>query len=484
MTQSLSGPSAFVNSRPRILVVGDLMLDEYIRGECTRLCPEAPVPVVSAVEREVSLGGAGNVAANVAALGGQAELVAVVAADARGLPDPEVVALLGRNAVVATGLVATSDRRTTRKTRVFAGPQQIVRIDDERVVIPGEEMRAVLVKRALGLLAEADLLVISDYGKGALEPSMLRTMIRAARARGIPVLVDPGRQDVARYAGASLLTPNAEEARRAAGGHADWAAITAWLLERSEADAVAVTCGADGIVLRARGEEAPVHHPTRARPARDTVGAGDTVLAALAVALASGLALAEAVKLANVAAGIAVGKPGTATVHRAELAVELARELGHPLDIDDAAEFAQVMRAQGRRLVFTNGCFDLLHAGHLHVLDRARALGDALIVGLNADESVRLLKGPERPVQPAAVRARVLLGLRAVDAVVLIDTPTPAALVARLLPDVLVKGGDYRAEDVVGRNHAREVVTVPLLPNHSTSAILRAIRDGRRRSES
>lgn len=454
---------------PCVAVVGDIMLDEYIYGDCYRISPEAPVPVLKVVKRETALGGAGNVAMNVLALGGRCGVVAAVGED-------ESKACVRRKLVdvgiADDGIVAASDRPTTRKTRLVAGIHQIARYDEESTVALDVRTLYALASRASMCVASADVVVISDYGKGVVSRELANHVITTARARGIPVIVDPKGREFDRYRGATLLVPNAHEARAAVDGDcSDWTTIGRQLLHKADAEAVAIKCGADGIVLVTQGGGQAHRCPTLAQRVFDVIGAGDTVVAALAVAVASGVALIDAVDIANAAAGVAITKQGTSTVTREEIITGFAALCARKRLLPSAAaDLVVAARAAGQRVVFTNGCFDLLHDGHLHLLERARALGDVLIVGLNTDASVARLKGPQRPVQLLEERARVLTELPIVDAVVEFAEDTPAELLRRLRPDVLVKGGDYTPAQVAGREHAAEVVIVPRIPSFSTTS--------------
>jgi D-beta-D-heptose 7-phosphate kinase/D-beta-D-heptose 1-phosphate adenosyltransferase len=463
-------------SEPQVLVVGDIMLDEYIAGVCERINPEAPVPVVRVQRREIRLGGAANVAHNLAALGATPLLVGVVGEEA-GLPDREVLHHLERAALKTEGLVGSPDRRTTRKTRIVAGHQHVVRFDEETTAPIGKEIEAQLINMLRRLLPECQAVVLSDYKKGVITDAVIREALALARARGVPTIVDPKGTDFSRYQGASMLTPNVQEARAAAGlpdgTDTDLPEVAARLLEQVRCESILITRGAFGMTLARPGQEL-VHRPTLARAVYDVVGAGDTALAAIALGLGSGLSMVDCMQLANVAAGVVVGKLGTSTVTRAEVAGNWP-SLGASAKILSAEALVarvQAEKARGKRIVFTNGCFDVLHAGHVHLLAEARRHGDLLIVGLNSDDSVRRLKGPSRPRNPADARAAVLAALSDVDAVVLFEDDTPAALVAAICPDVLVKGADYAPESVVGREHAGTVVIIQLLASYSTTALL------------
>lgn len=467
-------------SRARVLVAGDLMLDRYWSGPARRISPEAPVPVVHVSEFDDRPGGAGNVALNVAALGGRAWVCAPVGAD-------EAAATLRKRleaAGVGCAFEVVPNAATITKLRVLARHQQLIRLDFEDGFpdfAPGRLAGAVT-----GLLDAAGIVVCSDYAKGALRA--VEGVIGAARTAGRPVLVDPKGTDYARYAGALLITPNESEFTAVAGPWADEAELVA-KARRLATDCgiaqVLITRSERGMTLVAADGAAVQHIPTRAREVFDVTGAGDTVIATLAAALAAGSPLLDAVQLANHAAGIAVGKLGTATVSPAELASVLTPARPQAAGVVDRATLlteVAAARARGERIVLTNGCFDLLHAGHVRYLNEAAALGDRLIVAVNDDDSVRRLKGPTRPIHPLAARQEVLAALRAVDWVCGFGEDTPRDLIAAVLPDVLVKGGDYRPEDIAGGTEViaagGEVIVLGFVEGHSTTATVGRIRGG------
>ncbi len=465
-------------SRARVLVAGDLMLDRYWSGPARRISPEAPVPVVHVSELDDRPGGAGNVALNVAALGGRAWVCAPVGAD-------EAAAVLRARleaAGVGCAFEVVPQAATITKLRVLARHQQLIRLDFEDGFPDFEPAR--LAAGVTALLDAAGIVVCSDYAKGALRD--VAAVIAAARTAGRPVLVDPKGTDYARYAGALLITPNEAEFAAVAGEWADEAGLVA-KARRLAADCgighVLITRSERGMTLVAADGGAVQHIPTRAREVFDVTGAGDTVIATLAAALAAGSPLADAVQLANHAAGIAVGKLGTATVTPLELAAALTPARPPAAGVVERTALLEELaaaRARGERIVMTNGCFDLLHAGHVRYLAEAAALGDRLIVAVNDDASVRRLKGSERPINPLAARMEVLAALRAVDWVVPFTEDTPRALIAQLLPDVLVKGGDYRPEDIAGGAEViaagGEVIVLGFVEGHSTTATVGRIR--------
>lgn len=470
----------------RVLVVGDVMLDRYVSGEVRRISPEAPIPILRVQSRRRVLGGAGNVAQNIAALGALAALVGVVGTDAAA---DEIAAEIADQPAIAGRLIPVADRPTAVKTRFMAGSHQLLRLDEERADPISADVENLVLAAIAEALPDVGVVVLSDYGKGVLTDRVLAETIALARAAGKPIIADPKRALFHAYAGVDLITPNALEVSQATGiattddAHATNAGDAA--RAQAQAGAVLVTRSEKGMTLVRSGAPA-LHIPTRAIAVADVSGAGDTVVAALAVALDAGADLADAARIANAAAGIAVGKLGTATVLRAELADALHSYAGHTyqghtLDskiVDRPAATAQVAawRRAGLKVGFTNGVFDLLHPGHIGGLTKARAACDRLVVALNTDASVRRLKGPTRPVQAEAARAIVMSALEAVDLVVLFDDDTPLEIISALLPDVLVKGADYQPHEVVGADivaaHGGRLVLIPLEVGHSTTGLI------------
>jgi len=491
-TPVFDAPEAVVDAvrrrfdRRRVLVVGDVMLDRYVWGQVRRVSPEAPVPVLQ-LQRETEVpGGAANVARNLAGLGLAVALAGVTGDDAARTT---LLRILTSEGIDPDALLIASDRATTTKTRIVGDRQQLVRIDSEHA----EPLREGDSERLLGAvtarLAGAAALVLSDYAKGVLTEPLCQDLIARAGEAGIPVLVDPKARDFRRYAGATLVTPNRGELAAATGVPAGDQSGQLAAAERLRGDlgvaALVLTLSEQGMALVDSSGTSLI--PAMAREVFDVSGAGDTVIAAFAAGFAAGLDRGDAARLANLAAGVVVGKVGTAAIETDDLLAAILSERAQ----EQAAKVktpsslaAQVRRwqAAGERVVFTNGCFDLLHVGHVTYLERARRYGQRLVVGLNTDGSVRALKGPDRPLIGEADRARVLAALAAVDAVVLFDEATPLALIEALRPDILAKGADYRAEEVVGAREVRgwggEVVLVPLVEERSTSAIIARISEG------
>lgn len=460
----------------RIAVVGDVMLDRYWSGAATRISPEAPVPVLRVKLQQDRIGGAANVAANAVAVGAQTVLAGLVGDDADG----RTLELLCREAGIRP-YFHRCDAPSTVKLRVLAQHQQLIRVDFE--ALPEVASAHGLLDDADAILAGVGALVLSDYAKGVLADP--QQWIARARAAQIPVIVDPKSRDFSRYAGAHVLTPNLGEFQAVVGVCED----EATLVSRAEAlcaehdlRALLVTRGEQGMSLVQPGHP-PLHLPAQARDVFDVTGAGDTVCALLACGLAAGLDLSTATTLANIAAGIVVGKLGTAVVSNDELANAVtgltANSVGGVMREAALLEAVAAARRQGQKIVMTNGCFDILHPGHLRYLEAAAALGHRLIVAVNTDESVRRLKGPTRPVNPCALRMEMLAGLRAVDWVTSFEEDTPLRLVCAVAPDVLVKGGDYALESIVGASEvlARggKVIALPFHEGHSTTAIIKAL---------
>ena len=478
-----------LDHRVRVLVVGDIMLDRYVVGSVERISPEAPVPVLKFQHEALAPGAAANVARNVCAFGAEAILVGLVGKDASGADLTDLIAKIP-GCRFAPAL--SPSRPTTTKTRLMADRHQIMRLDIEEAHPADAAEEAIVLEALAREIGHVDILVLSDYRKGTLTPNVIAGAIRLARARGLAVVVDPKHDDFRLYEGATLVTPNRSEFTQAVGPVANEdnaiAEAAEGLLQRVNLEGLLVTRSEKGMTLVRRGQP-PVHLHAWARQVADVTGAGDTVVALLAVLLAEGLDAAGAATAANLGAGLVVEKPGTATVTRQELVTEIRYRLGEDrmrkvLTKEGAAQMRQVWRGAGERVVFTNGCFDLLHPGHIALLTGARGQGDRLIVGLNTDASVMRLKGPERPVQDQDSRAVVLAALDCVDAVVHFEEDTPLELIETLLPDVLVKGADYRVDQVVGREvverHGGRVALVNLKPGHSTTGTIARLRAGER----
>jgi D-beta-D-heptose 7-phosphate kinase/D-beta-D-heptose 1-phosphate adenosyltransferase len=473
-------------SKVKVLVVGDLMLDRYILGEVDRISPEAPVPVLRHAQRYERPGGAANVAMNLAGMGCGVFLAGFWGADG----EREELAKLLETAGVDTAGVVTSSLPTISKTRIVARTQQMLRLDIEsREAVPMEEL-ARLEARAVELVKKVHAVILSDYAKGALTPEVCEAVIRAARTAGVPVLVDPKTRDLSKYSGATTICPNLSELALATGvpAHQTEALLKAAHAQMLEHDFrfLTVTMSEKGIRILGPASDGTddYYSPARAREVFDVSGAGDTVIATLAASLAGGLHIHTAVDLANLAAGIVVGKSGTVPIARHELIAALTPSSGITsaekiLDFEGVQRRVAEWRAVGETVVFTNGCFDLLHVGHITLLEDCRRFGSKLVLGLNTDASVSRLKGPSRPIVRENERARVMSALAAVDAVVLFDEETPLELIKALKPNVLVKGGDYTVETVVGHEDVLasggRVEIVPTVEGFSTTNIVKKL---------
>jgi D-beta-D-heptose 7-phosphate kinase/D-beta-D-heptose 1-phosphate adenosyltransferase len=474
-----------------VLCVGDLMLDEFVYGEVSRISPEAPAPVIAARRSETNIGGAGNVARNIASLGATCIFVGLIGEDAAGA---DLKAALARETRIESVLVADSSRPTTRKVRFVSEHflTHMLRADWEMTHPAGGEIEQKLIDTILPLIPRADIVLLSDYAKGVLTARVIRNVIDAARKLRKAVIVDPKSANFAIYRGASLLTPNRKEFSEATRSRADSnesiAAAAEDAMRLADCEAILVTQSERGMTLVPREGEA-VHVPAFPVKVRDVSGAGDTVVAVLSVARAAGAGWEDALRLANAAAAVAVSKKGTASVTAAELRRQILPHASLAAEEKIAASGSELearlieWRKQDLRIGFTNGCFDILHPGHVKVLTAARGACDRLIVGLNSDASVKRLKGETRPVQSERARAEVLAALEAVDLVAIFEEDTPLKLIEEIKPSVLVKGGDYTREQVVGHEiveaHGGEVVLVEVLAGFSTTSLVDRARGGK-----
>jgi D-beta-D-heptose 7-phosphate kinase/D-beta-D-heptose 1-phosphate adenosyltransferase len=469
-------------NRASVLVVGDVMLDRYVYGEVTRISPEAPVPILT-VTREVAMpGGAGNVVRNLIALDSAAAFVSLVGDDQAG---SDLTGLIGGQKNVEPWLLVQGGRTTTLKTRYISAGQHLIRADREETMAMPAKLEERLIRIATDAMAATSITVLSDYRKGVLSEAVARQLVAAAKTMGRRIIVDPKGRDWERYAGADLVTPNAKELAEATGldvsDESGVVAAAQVLLDRYGFGAVLVTRSQDGMSLISRDEVR--HYPAEAKEVFDVSGAGDTVVATLAAALAVDVPLFEAARLANIAGGLVVGKVGTAVVRPAELLAAISPVTGALRKVVTpaaAAEAAERWRSRGYKVGFTNGCFDLRHPGHVHLLEQCRSMCDRLIVAINADVSVKRLKGPSRPAQSEAARAAVLASLASVDLVCMFEDDTPLALIKLIQPDLIIKGADYTKETVVGAAEVEswggEVALAQLLPGHSTTATLARLR--------
>ena len=464
--------------KAQVLVVGDLMLDRYWHGPTSRISPEAPVPVVKVEQHEDRPGGAANVALNISALGAGVSLIGLVGEDEAG----SALETQLTSARVNCQFCVSSSEPTITKLRVMSRHQQLIRLDFEEPF--AADYSDALQQQTDTLLNNVGVMILSDYNKGTLsDPQVL---IAQAKAAGVPVLVDPKGSNFDRYRGATLLTPNLSEFEGvvgACGSEQELVSKAQQLIEHLELEALLVTRSEQGMTL-IRAGQGEVHFPARAREVFDVTGAGDTVISTLASALAAGEPLEVATGLANMAASIVVGKLGTAAISAPELRRTVNRELGAERGVVSDEQLLVALddaRASGEKIVFTNGCFDILHAGHVGYLKQARAQGDRLVLAINDDDSVKRLKGEGRPINPVERRKAVLAGLEAVDWVVSFNEDTPERLLEQVRPDVLVKGGDYGIEGVVGgefvRSYGGEVKVLSFLDNCSTTAIVEKIQN-------
>ncbi len=458
-----------------VLVIGDVMLDRFVDGHVSRISPEAPVPVLSQSNVRQMAGGAANVAANMARLGIAVTLIGVCGDDEAGTA---LIDELAAHSGITFTPIRIAGRPTSVKTRFRAAGQQILRVDDETVAPIDAATQAHCLKLAADYIKSAALVVLSDYAKGALPPALISALIAAANHHQKPVVVDPKLADLSVYHGASMITPNLAELGTATNladtqleaiGHA-----ASQLAQQFNFAHILTTLSARGMLLSAANGD-QIHDPASARDVFDVSGAGDTVVATMAGALAAGCAIDNAMRLANRAAGVVVGKSGTATVVPGEIIGHMG---GKPpaTDWQSNASLCTSWRQSGHTIAFANGCFDMLHPGHLYLLQTAADQADRLIVGLNGDRSVKRLKGDRRPLQPATMRATVLASLPFVDGVVIFDEDTPFELITTLQPDIIVKGGDYQAADIVGADivaaRGGKTVIVPTLLGHSTSLLV------------
>ncbi|HUX79765.1 MAG TPA: D-glycero-beta-D-manno-heptose-7-phosphate kinase [Alphaproteobacteria bacterium] len=465
----------------RILCVGDVMLDQFIRGTVSRISPEAPVPVLHINDEASMLGGAGNVVRNLEALGSYITFISVVGKDWGGAHIQE---LLNTFSNVDAHLVLDETRKTTRKTRFIAANQQVLRTDWEETFALKVDIEVELFNLYKKHLSSHDLIILSDYAKGIFSTQFLQNLIQEARFQGKPVLIDPKGNDYSRYKGATILTPNRQELSLATHTsirtQEELVAISQKIVKECELDAMIVTRGSEGMTLIDTSGTIE-HLQTQALEVFDVSGAGDTVMATLAVCLAAGASLSKAMHMANAAAGLVVAKIGTAVVHQEELLAALHAQEVHThekkiVSRETAVDQIQKWKRHGNRIVFTNGCFDLLHPGHIFLLNEAKKAGDRLIVGLNTDSSIQRLKGLNRPIQKEADRAFVLSSLQCIDLVILFGEDTPLELIHALKPDVLVKGSDYTIDQVVGapfvQSYGGRVHLVDLIEAQSTTRMV------------
>ncbi|MFA6178527.1 MAG: D-glycero-beta-D-manno-heptose-7-phosphate kinase [Candidatus Methylopumilus sp.] len=463
------------------LVIGDLMLDRYLIGDVQRISPEAPVPIVLLKQQHERAGGAANVAVNLALLGLKTRIAGCVGKDSDA---GALLKMINEAGIDTSGVLESAERPTITKTRILGGHQQMMRLDQEsQQTFSAEENAQLQALVATQLADNPSIVILSDYAKGVLSSELCAEVIRQAQQLNISVLVDPKGRDYSKYKGATALTPNKREAAEACSvsvsNNAALLSAASILRKSLGLQFLAVTRGEEGITVT--DENATLHIPATAKQVFDVSGAGDTVIATLAAGMVHGLGHQESLQLANIAAGIVVGKVGTVPITKQELINELVSQ-NSALQADKVCSIADLVdrvanwRSSDQKIVFTNGCFDLLHAGHVTYLEAARKKGDRLVLGLNTDRSVSALKGPSRPVIHEQDRARVLAALEAVDAVILFDEDTPLNLIAAIKPDVIVKGSDYTEDQVVGgaevKSWGGQVALIDIVPGRSTSKII------------
>lgn len=466
------------NFTPKILVVGDLMIDHYLWGSCERISPEAPVQVVDIAKETTVLGGAGNVINNLNALGAEVSVSSVIGDDDNGL---ELIEMLRSINVDSSKLIVQKSRKTSKKSRIIAVSQQILRYDKEsKSEIESESVKKIIYSMS-GEMASYDAVILSDYGKGVLTHELCQGVISLAKENGVKILVDPKGSDFSKYKGAYLLTPNKKEAILATNiDIKDDESLKEALLKLKkevDLDISLITLSEDGI---ATYDKEVKKFPTVAKEVFDVTGAGDTVIASIAFALSAGKTIEETASFANLAAGVVVGKIGSATVtldeiEEYEASLHKSTSDAHIKSFEDIAQIVNRCKASGKKVVFTNGCFDILHVGHVKYLQKAKSFGDILIVGLNSDESVSRLKGPSRPINITQDRAYILAALEAVDFVVPFEEDTPYNLIKMIKPNTLVKGGDYKGKNVIGTEFASELKLVDFVNGKSTTKTIQKI---------
>ena len=468
------------NQVPKILVVGDIMIDHYLWGSCERISPEAPVQVVNVGRESAVLGGAGNVINNLRALGAQVDVISVVGGCE--ISD-ELKALLSDIGVNSNYLIKQKDRITSKKSRIIAAQQQVVRYDRESTDAINQQSQDKLLSTYNSMLNGYDAVLLSDYGKGVLTPELTQALIQRANKLNIKVLIDPKGLDYSKYRGAYLLTPNKKEASEATqitiNNNESLARAIAQLKQVCELEVSLITLSEQGVAIF--DNELRIH-PTVAREVYDVTGAGDTVLASLGFALSCGYDIDQAVEFSNLAAGVVVGKIGSATATLDEI-IEYKSSLHQPSSDAHIKTWEEIsllsnnLKEKGKKIVFTNGCFDLLHAGHVRYLEAAKRFGDVLIVGLNSDRSVHELKGESRPINNENDRASILAALEAVNYVVVFDEDTPYKLIKTIKPNTLVKGGDYEGKTVVGQDLVDELKLVKFIEGKSTTKTIERIQN-------
>ncbi len=469
-----------LNKKPNILVIGDLMIDHYLWGSCDRISPEAPVQVVNVKKESSVLGGAGNVINNLVTLGSIVDVISVIGNDSVA---NELKSLLEKIDVPTSNLVVENNRKTSKKSRLIASQQQVLRYDMESIDDINENSHKQIIQTLEKNIDKYSSIILSDYGKGVLTTNLTKEIIKIANKNSIKVLVDPKGKDYSKYKGSYTLTPNKKEAMEATNidikDESSLIEALKSLKTQCELEVSLITLSEQGIAIF---DDELTIKPTVAREVYDVTGAGDTVIASIAFALGNNLDIKDAIYFANLAAGVVVGKIGSATttldeIYEYEYSLHKSNSTSHIKTFDEIKTLASKLHSQGKKIVFTNGCFDILHVGHVKYLEVAKSYGDVLILGLNADSSVRKLKGPTRPINTQDDRAYILASLESVDYVVIFEEETPYELIKLIKPHVLVKGGDYEGKEVVGQDIADELKLVQFVDGKSTTNTIKRIQE-------
>ena len=469
-----------LNKKPNILVIGDLMIDHYLWGSCDRISPEAPVQVVNVKKESSVLGGAGNVINNLVTLGSVVDVISVIGNDSVA---NELKSLLEKIDVPTSNLVVENNRKTSKKSRLIASQQQVLRYDMESIDDINENSHKQIIQTLEKNIDKYSSIILSDYGKGVLTTNLTKEIIKIANKNSIKVLVDPKGKDYSKYKGSYTLTPNKKEAMEATNidikDENSLIEALKSLKTQCELEVSLITLSEQGIAIF---DDELTIKPTVAREVYDVTGAGDTVIASIAFALGNNLDIKDAIYFANLAAGVVVGKIGSATttldeIYEYEYSLHKSNSTSHIKTFDEIKTLASKLHSQGKKIVFTNGCFDILHVGHVKYLEVAKSYGDVLILGLNADSSVRKLKGPTRPINTQDDRAYILASLESVDYVVIFEEETPYELIKLIKPHVLVKGGDYEGKEVVGQDIADELKLVQFVDGKSTTNTIKRIQN-------
>ena len=466
--------------KPTILVIGDLMIDHYLWGSCDRISPEAPVQIVNVKKESLVLGGAGNVINNLRAMNSNVDVISVIGKDDVA---NELKTLLNQIEVSSEMLIVENSRKTSKKSRLIASQQQVLRYDMESVEDISQNSEKKIIEKLSINIKKYDSIILSDYGKGVLTTNLTKTIIKIANENKIKVLVDPKGKDYSKYRGAYTLTPNKKEAIEATNieikDNSSLELAIKQIKESCDLEVALITLGENGIALFDYDLKI---QPTVAKEVYDVTGAGDTVIASIAFALANNLNIQEAVNFANLAAGVVVSKLGSATVtldeiYEYESSLHKSNSSSHIKTFAEIEKLAKDFHKKNKKIVFTNGCFDILHAGHVKYLEVAKSYGDILIVGLNSDNSVKKLKGSNRPINNQDDRAYILASLESVDYVVIFEEETPYELIKLIIPHTLVKGGDYEGKDVVGQDISNELKLVQFVNGKSTTNIIQRIQN-------